>query len=229
MKFCIRVDDIGWAASKKIDHSLQLAREFHAAMQGLQYLAAVIPAWVGSKGLEWLASKPEGMAIALHGWSHKPDELRDRPIERLRDMIDNGARPLRNAGITIEHFVLPFNIYGTDLSFACFHEGIKFIWGGGTHDTVSPANWPTPPQPYPLDRITFVPSWLPTYAAALWKMGEDDTPLIETLPVILDNPGKAIITLHITWEAAHGSFKGVEWLVSQIKDRVITPAEYLQQ
>lgn len=232
MLFTVRVDDIGWIRNRFADPGLILAQRFHESMRGLPYLAAVIPEALDRPGLRWLQSKPEGMTIALHGFNHQPtengvaSEFHECDLDACRQRIGWGLNALRD--IKLRHMVLPFNAYTPPLAEACYLAGITHIWGGGLHDVTIPSNWPTPPQPYSLGRVGFVPSWAPTYAATLWRMGSDDIPLHETLPRIMDLPGKAVMTLHITWEAAKSDdFRGVTWLVEQIRDRAITAQEYL--
>ena len=232
MKFCIRVDDFGWTSSGTKDPGLEMAQKYHAAMQGLPYLAAVIPSCVDGKGLAWLRSCPDALTVAMHGFNHElsgskvASEFHDSNRAECRLRIALGKRALQN--VPVAHMVLPFNAYEPDLAEACYLEGLHFIWGGSSHCEREPSRWPVPPPPYPLGRVTFVPSWEPTYAATLWRMKPTDRPLEETLPALLDQPGKAIITLHITWEAAKcEDFKGVRWLVDLIRDRIISSEEYL--
>ena len=228
MKFCIRVDDLGFLPTdpKKSDDGLALAQRFHEAMQELPYLGAVIPSTVNQVGVNWLRSNPEGLTLALHGWNHEKSdgvesEFRNLSGDECRKRICAGRLWLLGNQGVIPHFVPPWNALEPNLIEACYHEGIKYIWG-------EPSNWPTPPQPYAMGRITFVPSWKPLYAATAWRMSTDTPPLSETLLTLLDQPGKAIITLHITWEAAKcNDFRGMRWLVEKIKDRVISPEEYL--
>lgn len=233
MRFCLRVDDFGWVANSVPDRKLSLAQKMHATFQGLPYLGAVIPSTLDHDGLAWLQSAPAGVTIAMHGFNHSysedgcASEFRNCDLQRCRQRIGWGKNSLKD--VAIRHFVLPFNAYAPDLSEACYLEGMGYIWGGGGHDYTHPSPWPTPPQPYSLGRTVFVPSWAPTYAACLWRMGSEDVPLCESLPRLLELPGRAVITLHITWEAAHcADFRGVRWLVERIGDRVITPEEYLR-
>lgn len=232
MKFVLRVDDIAWESNPKPDHGLHLAKRFHAAMQGLPYLAAVIPAAIDPEGLAWLQSNPPGMTVALHGWSHAysnsgvASEFHDCDFDQCRLRVSAGRNAL--PGIEIAHMVLPFNAYAPPLGEACYLEGVHWIWGGGAHDSTTPSAWPTPPQPYSIGRVGFVPSWARTYGATLWMMSAECDGLHKTLPKLLDHPGKAVLTLHITWEAAKCSdFDGIKWLVDLIGNRVITVGEYL--
>lgn len=240
MNFCVRLDDVGWSEQespspplKLADRGLELARRFHAAMQGLPYLAAVIPSALDRDGLAWLQTAPAGMTIAMHGFNHRisvdgvASEFRHLDLEQCRQRIECGRVALKD--VPIEHLVLPFNCYEPDLAEACYQSGINYIWGGGEHGSGCPSRWPTPPQPYSLGRVTFVPSWAPTYAATLWRMGPEDRPLESVLPRLLDLPGKAVLTLHITWECCHSAdFCGVKWLVAQLGDRAISVEEYLR-
>jgi hypothetical protein len=224
MQFVIRCDDFGFLPStpKQSDVGLRLARRFHEALSGLPYLAGIIPAFVDSGGLTWLSSKPAGLTIALHGWDHSrvdgvDSEFRGKSLEECREMLYRGQKLLNGPHA---HLIPPFNGMEPDLPEACYLEGIKYIWG-------APSSWPTPPQPHGIGRITFVPSWKPLYAATLWQIGRDDSPLNGILPSLLGQPGKAVITLHVTWEAAKcQNFEGVCWLVDLIGDRVISPDEY---
>lgn len=228
MRFCVRVDDVGWTPEKTADAGLQIAQRFHDAMCGLPYLTGIIPARVDDEGLAWLKSNPQGMTIALHGFEHDSKEEGGSEFAKLsqrecRDRLWWGSK----IGST-EHLILPYNRYQPELTEACYLEGIKYIWGGANHDAVYPSRWPTPPPPYPLGRVSFVPSWAMAYGATLWKIGVDDVPLKVSLPTIIDLPGKAVLTLHITWEAARSAtFDGVKWLVDYLGDRIISAEEYL--
>lgn len=235
MQFVIRVDDLGWISNGDPDPGLQLAQQFHAAMGGIPYLAAVIPAFLDEAGLRWLASTPEGMTVAIHGWNHKrsqnvSSEFHGLDQDSCRARIDRGRRLLRDeAKIEPDHLVLPYNAMEPPIPEACYHEKIGYIWGGGDHCAITPSPWPTPPQPYPLGRVGFVPSWALLYGATRWQMGADDRAIETVLHKLIDWPGKSVLTLHITWEASRGKkFEGVRWLVEQIRDRAITPEEYLR-
>jgi len=217
------------------DKGLRLAQRFHDAMQGLPYLAGIIPACLDDEGKEWLRSKPVGLMPALHGLDHEGpngarSEFRGLDAAGCQARIAAARGILAECGIETEHLILPFNAWEPELA-SCHDEGICYVWGGGTHNTTAPSRWPISPPPYPLGSLTFVPSWLKTYAATLWQMGADDRPLNTVFPDLLDLPGKAVITLHITWEAAksEGDFRGVKWLVDLIGDRVISPEEYLSR
>lgn len=227
MKFCIRVDDIGWLQNKQPDSGLELAQRFHAALAGLPYLAGVIPACLDQAGLEWLKSSPcGGMTVAQHGWDHRyvngvASEFHGMGLYECRKRISRGVNVFRANGIAPRHMIPPFNAIVPAFPNACYFEGIRYLWA-------APSSWPTPPQPFPMGHVTCVPSWLPVYAATRWAMSPTTLPLRETLPAVMDQPGKAVLTLHITWEAARcADFEGVRWLVDTIGDRVIGPEEYL--
>ncbi len=242
MRIALRVDDVGWTPveikrgnpAKQPDQGLELARRFHAALQGLPYLAGIIPAALDDAGVEWLATKPQGMTPALHGCDHglaadgSPSEFWGLRRSEIRSRMIAGKSMLRRAGLDTEHLILPFNAWEDMLEPVCVEQGIGYVWGGGNHEVKTPGDWPTQPQPYPLGRITFVPSWRPLYAACWHQLGPDDRPLKGVLPRLLDWPGRSIITLHITWEAKCPEFEGVRWLADQIGDRVISSGEYLQ-
>lgn len=226
------MDDIGWKSNGTTDEGLSIAQSFHAAMSELPYLAAVIPSSIDAAGAEWLQSKPEGMTVGMHGYSHRPavtdgrSEFAGMSEKRIRDRIAAGNQKL---GGIAEHFILPWNAYEADFAEAAYHEGVRYIWGAEDHGTSSPSTWPTPPQPYSLGRITFVPAWLLTYGVTIGKMSREDIPLCGTLPVLIDRKGKAVITLHITWEySKSATFDGVKWLVDTIGDRVISADEFLK-
>jgi hypothetical protein len=229
MKFALRVDDLGWIPTdpKEPDRGLRLTRQFHAAMQGLPYLGGVIPGVLDLDGLTWLQSRPEGLTIAIHGWDHQKvdgveSECRNKSLAECRGMIAAGRILLIGNNGAVPHFVPPWNAVEPDLPEACHLEGVRYIWG-------APSDWPTPPQPHPMGRVTFVPSWRPTYAATLWRMSAETPPLSETLPELLCQPGRAVICLHLTWEAVKcDDFRGVRWLVDLIRERVITPEEFLK-
>lgn len=229
MKFVIRVDDIGWSpkAVDKIDRELRLARRFHEAMRGAPYVAAVIPSMLDAAGLAWLQSAPAGMTIALHGLDHAPVEFRGLTGEQMRQRIQLSQE--RMAGITIADMVLPFNQYESGLECACRLQGIERLWGGGHHQHTDPSRWPTPPAPYPVGPILFMPSWKPAYAATLWRMSDECPALCDTLPQLLQSPGKCILTLHITWESGLcDHFEGVRHLIKTIGDEIIGVGGYLE-
>ena len=228
MRLCLRMDDAGWnpANEDKIDRGLELAQHCHALLHGLPYLAAVIPEAVDDAGLAWLQSKPEGMRVAMHGLDHGPVEFRGLKMERMRERICQARNAL--AEVPFEDMVLPNNQFEWGLGTACMHEGVKYLWGGGHHTRTDPSTWPTPPPPYPLEDIVFVPSWKPTYAAVTGWMRDDIPPLREVLPGLLDKPGKAVLTIHITWEAGlHKDLDGIRWLADEVGPYLIPAAEYL--
>lgn len=233
MKFVIRVDDLGILPDKTQDKGLSCAQRFHDTMRGLPYLGAVIPRFVDTDGSVWLKSKPEGLTVALHGWRHRKvddvaSEYRGMDLDRMRIYIQRGRDIFRSAGHEVVHTVPPFNAVEPDFADACYHEGIRYIWGAANHSTTTPSKWSVPPAPYPLGRVTFIPSWLPTYGATKWRMSAEDRPLNETLPHIKIREGIAVLTLHITWEASKSAtFDGVRWLVDTIGDRVISVDEFL--
>lgn len=238
MKFCIRVDDLGWTSEslsepplKRPDVGLRLAREFHAAMSGLPYLGAVIPTAADAGGREWLASAPAGLTVALHGLDHRrvddvDCEYRGRSLDEVRERIALGREFLGSAETV--HLVPPFNGLEPVVAEACKHEGIRYVWGGAQPNVRQPSTWPTPPQPHDWGRVTFVPSWAPLYGATLWRMGPDDVPLMDVLPSMIEAPGRAVLTLHLPWENAKApDFRGVRELVELIGPNVISVEEYL--
>jgi len=234
MKVVLRVDDYGWSPReatpspmKAPDDGLRLAQGFHAALGGLPYLAAVIPAAVDERGLEWLQSEPSGLTIALHGWSHRPagggvhSEFHDFDEAGCRALLDQGQRMLRTAAGPPRHFVPPFNAMEPALVDALWHEGLRYVWG-------APSAWPTPPQPYDLERLTFIRAWAPLYGASVWRQGPQDRPLLEVWQEVREWPGKAVMTLHLPWEYARNpGLDGLRRLVEAIGPAVIGPEEFL--
>lgn len=243
MKLCIRVDDLGWTdqesanpPAKTADVGLELAQKFHAAMQGRPYLGAVIPAAIDDDGRAWLASKPDGLTIALHGWSHDSgggafSEFHRDDTDAVREKIAKGQQRIfgKESENWTRHFVAPFNAYTPTLLDAMWHEGIRYAWGGTAPNTRAPSSWPTPPQPFEVGRMLFVPSWDPLYSATYWRMSAGAEPLMDVLPGVIDLPGKAVLTLHLPWELSKGgpSFGGVSDLVDRYGHAMISAEEYL--
>lgn len=232
MKFVLRVDDLGWRQNGQKDEGLRLARKMHQILAGMPYVGAIIPAALDEEGRQWLQTRPENLTPAVHGWNHAramdgvASEFRLCGPARCRKLIAEGMNAI---GRPIEHLVLPFNAWEHQLGEAAYLEGIRWIWGGGLHDTTSPSDWPTPPQPYSIGRLGFIPSWRPTYGAVLWNMGPGDRPIKENLARVRQLPGKCVLTLHITWEASREKeLEGIEWLVKQIANDVISASEFLR-
>lgn len=233
MNFVVRVDDIGWQSFNVPDVGMSIAKDFHAAMQDYPYLAAVIPSTLDHDGIAWLQSQPAGMTIAMHGLNHAKcddgvaSEFRSMDLKAIRQRIAWGKLAMKD--IATAHMVLPFNHYEPEVAEACRIEGVRYVWGGGSHDTSTPSQWPTPPQPYPLGCITFIPSWNQTYGATVGDMGDGNEALTDSLKGIINWPGKAVLTLHITWEYSKSAmFEGVKMLIDLIGDRIISVGEYLK-
>lgn len=231
MKFTVRVDDFAWTPQeaervpmKKPDIGMRVARRFHEAMQGVPYIAGVIPSCVDEEGRAWLGSVTHEMTVALHGYTHRPvdgvmDEFHGMPMEEMRRLLDLGQKRIGHT----KHFIAPFNSIERDLPEACWHEGIRYLWG-------APSTWVTPPQPHTIFRdVLFIPSWLPLYGATAWSQGGAPI-MLRDIPAMLDLPGLAVLTLHITWEAAKDeAFVGVRALVKVIRDRVVSPEEFCEE
>ena len=229
MIFVVRVDDVGWTAEasdrhpiKKPDAGLFLAQKFHAAMQGVPWLAAIVPAELDEQGVSWIRSAPAGMVPALHGWNHEcqlggeENEFWGLTREQCRARLKLGLEKL---GVPIRHFVPPFNALDQPLVDACADLGLEVIWGR-----------PEPEFPIPkvLGRVMFVPSSEELYGAAAMKMGVRQRALLDELPSQLDVPGVSCLTLHLPWEAHSGpGFQGVKTLASMIKDRAVDPDGYV--
>jgi hypothetical protein len=231
MKIAIRCDDIGWTDKaaepmpmKQRDVGFELAQRFHAAMGGVPYLGAIIPSMADGEAVEWLQSKPAGLVPALHGWDHRMregerSEFAGLSVVAMRDLLDNGRAVIGRT----RHLVPPFNAMAPGLAEACFHEGVKYVWGG-------PVEWPTPPSPLELEQGTLlIPAWARIYGATNWPQGTC-RPLLETCePSFLDLPGLAVLTLHITWEAARDpDFRGIARLAGRIGPWTISPDEFAE-
>lgn len=247
MKFCVRVDDLGWLPTesdteplpmKRHDTGLALAQSFHSAMGGAPYLGAVIPHVVrrDNDAQAWLASRPAGLTVALHGITHRPfkqipDEWHRTSDEQVRDLVGEAQNLLRiHCGGKAEHFVPPFNSPLRPAHCdALWYEGIRYVWGGGTHESRIPSGWHSQPPPYAVGRVMFVPSWAPLYSATLWRFGETPRTLLDALGDLRAIPGTAVVTMHITWEATHcgEAFVGVREFVEKHGQDIISPEEYL--
>lgn len=231
MKFCIRVDDIGLSnreadtvPDKLPDTGCEIAKRFHAAMSGLPYVAAVVPAALDEEGGNWIRSRPPGMTVALHGWDHSTragvaDEFHGMSVKEMRERIDWGQKKIG----PVRHYCPPFNGDEKGLYEACYHEGIRYIWG-------MPSRWPTPPQPWQVYReLLFIPAWRDLYGATGWKQGKDGVPpLLSTLPDYMKRDGVAVLTLHIGWQAAKNpDFSGVAAMADLIRGNVISPEDFV--
>ena len=224
MRIAIRLDDIGLQPFAGTDAGLQLARACHDAMQGSPYLGAVIPASLDDEGRGWLKSRPQGMTVAMHGVTHKmvaeriESEFAGRERRECATMIELGMLML---GVPVDHFVAPYNHYGANLDEALADNGIRYHWTGPTIE-----NDPSPVVH--MGRYVAVPAWKPLYGALLWPPGPG-RPLCESIPMIMERPGMAVLTLHATWEASQGKeFKGIRWLIERYADRIISPEIYTQ-
>lgn len=229
MKLMIRVDDVAMSPreaaqvpDKLPDTGCEIVRRFHAAMGGLPYLAAVVPAMLDEAGGDWIRSRPPGMTVALHGWDHTrrgtvANEFHGLTVEEMRNKIADGYKIVGGC----KWFVPPFNACEEGLFEACFHEGIRFVCG-------SPSKWPTPPQPWGVYReVTFVPAWAPLYGATAWSQGGGPV-LLKEIARYINEPGVAVLTLHgPTWEFAKDQdFVGVRALVKAVGANVISPEEF---
>lgn len=232
MKFVLRVDDIGWTCEpesekplKKPDRGLVLAKRFHAAFKGLPWIAGVIPESLDEIGKAWLRSVPEAMTVAMHGVTHRrvdnvDSEFRGLSVAQCENFLVAGQALL---GMKPRHFIPPFNVADPELIPALERTGFTTIWGQYEM---------TPKPPRSHGKLTYVPSFFPLYSATLAGMGVGQGPILNNLPKYLDEPGYAVITLHITWELAkcdHSDFEGIRELVRHVEGRVITPERYLEE
>ncbi len=228
MIFCVRVDDVGWTHEsstppplKKPDQGLREAARLHAALGGLPWLAAVIPATLDAAGAAWLASRPDGLEVALHGWDHQrvdgiDSEFRGRPEAQCRWMLRDGLAAL---GPTL-HFVPPFNALEPALLDALAKENFRFLWGN---------LWETPAPPFRSGGMTHIPAWRRLYGATRRRMSGSAPALIHEIPKVIDEKGFAVITLHLPWEAAEESgFSGVRELAGLIRHNTVSPSRYLE-
>lgn len=229
MIFTIRVDDVGWTATpadeaplKLPDASLELARRFHAALGGLPWLAAVIPATLDRDGAKWLRDNRGDIELAIHGWDHRrvdglDSEFRGIPEERCRAMLRHGLEVVE---APVRHFVPPFNALEPELASALPKEGFEVLWGG-----ISDA----PEVPFTAHGMAYIPAWRRLYGATRRRMSGSAPPLIGEIPPILDAPGFAVITLHLTWEAAaFDGFAGVRELAGLIRHNTVSSSKYLE-
>lgn len=226
MRFCVRVDDLGWTPKKELDRGLALARALHEAMGGRPYLGAVIPGILEPAELRWLHSRPAGLTVAVHGWNHSRGrsggecEFDGMDYRTCRQLLRHGVELL---GRGLQHFVPPFNGLTQALAAACFDEGLDRIWG-------APERGADIPAPVRGQYGWFLPSWLPLYGATMWSMAADRIPVLDTLErlALADTPAVAIVTLHLVWEAAFSpDFTGVRELSRRFGELIITPDEYL--
>lgn len=234
MKFAIRVDDLGWTHvprrdepnRKKRDIYFAAASEFHEAMGGFPYLGAVIPSETDDLALSWLKKAREGgLTVALHGWDHSMregarNEFEGLSMPTIRELLDRGQKLV---GPT-PHLVPPFNATVPQLAEACFHEGVKYIWGG-------PVKWATPPSPVELDKgVRLIPAWDRLYSATRWQQGEQPPILAQLAGNWWEKaPGLAVITLHLPWEFARDPrLLGVRELVSRVAEHLITPDAFAE-
>jgi hypothetical protein len=226
MKFLIRVDDIGMTPEespmppgKNRDHGLELAKKFNDAMQGVPWLAAVVPAMLDEDGVAWL-KQAKGVDVALHGWDHCEadgcrNEFENLSIDSCRWKISNGQ--LR-VGPT-PYFVPPWNAYTPNFIEAAWHEGIRHIFA-------APVQWETPPSPVELARgVKLWPAWSSLYGSLAWTQG--CKPILNTLPDLLGKKGKAVLTLHITWISARDpEFVSVRTFARMIAQHAISAQEF---
>jgi hypothetical protein len=223
VKLVLRVDDVGWNPDKSADRGLRFAQKFHEAMNGIPFLAAVIPACLDDDGRSWLRSGPAGVTVAMHGYKHLPAR-EGEPSEfytlTYRQCLQAIREAKKELSIKTRHFVAPWNHYTDELHDALAIEGFDSRWTG-------PENGGNPPGLYGGSFIN-IPCWRTLSGAFRWKMGPEDQALLDVIPGVSDRPGKAVACLHITWEGCKGEdFRGVREFVQKFSECVITPDEYL--
>lgn len=226
MKVVVRVDDVGWKPPEgedRQDNGLDLFHKFHAAMSGVPFLAAVIPACLDDAGRQWLESKPAGLTVGMHGVDHQREggncgEFSWLQKEQVVDRVKLGLS-LMPAGV--EHFVAPWNDYGEHLHDVLALAGVKYHWTEPEYS--ENPSWIERKQDYSI-----IPAWAPLYGCIAWPSGPGQSPMLERIPEIMKREGRAVLTLHITWEASRGGeFTGVQWLVANYRHLILTPEEYL--
>lgn len=233
MIFAIRVDDYGFTATetahpprKTRDVGLACARRFHAAMGGLPYLAGIIAAEVDADGGAWLASKPEGLTTAIHGFHHSYNEtpgvseFAGKTIAQTRDIIEHCRRII---GPT-PHLIAPFNKTPRSLLDACGFEKVPWVWA-------EPSSWPTPPSPhYEENGVWYIPAWARLYGAAGWAQGASTRALVDEARALRGVEGVAVLTLHLPWELARDpEFDAVKRLADAVADSVVSPDEFVSR
>jgi hypothetical protein len=203
VNYLLRVDDFGWTAeegdrppTKKADVGLRLARQFHEVLDGMPYLAGVIPACVDLEGVEWLEGEPVNMTKALHGFTHEDrgdrHEFEGMSPAIVRDKIAEGHRII---GPT-PYYIPPFNSLDHAHIPSLWHEGIRYIFG-------REQQWETPPSPTELAMgVRFIPAWARLYGALGWQQGAASRRLLDEMELTHDKDGLAVMTLHLPWEFA---------------------------
>lgn len=231
MKIMLRVDDFGWTSEeaenppmKKRDVGLRLAQRFHAALDGIPYLAAVIPAEVDVEGKKWLESRPKGMSVALHGWNHSDptgdrNEFQGMSADQVRARIALGRTILGSTPFLVP----PFNGLDPAHIESMWHEGIRYIFG-------REQEWPTPPSPVELAKgVKFIPAWTRLYGSLGWIQGAAKARLLDEIYDLYDQPGLAVMTLHLPWMAARDpEFKHVRSL-NPYAGHFIAPEEFVKE
>jgi hypothetical protein len=226
MKLCLRVDDLGLGPDKGPDIGLEFAQRCHEEMHGLPYLGGVIPGIIGPAGIRWLRSRPVGLTVALHGWRHEYGpggvecEFEGMEYRECRNLIRHGLDILKD--VPIKDFVPPWNAAPPNLIAACADERISRIWG-------EPFRTPDPPALESTSYGWFIPSWWPLYGATIWRMGEDRIPINDALRRLAWRAGAAVVTLHVTWEAAFSAkLDGVKNFVDRFGQCLISPDQLIR-
>jgi hypothetical protein len=224
MKFCVRIDDIGFRPHYELDAELCLAQALHKIFAGRPYLAAVIPGILDDVGADWIRSRPENMTPALHGWKHaKGVSGADSEFENMdeglcRSLIEQGLQIINR----VIDFVPPFNAVTPELLNACSAKGLATVWGQ-PYD--SPRPFPPELKPWGI----YVPSWLPTYGLTLWRASDVRRPVCEVMRENLQGEGVAVVVLHLTWEASFSpELRGVRALIDEFGDQLISPEQYIK-
>lgn len=232
MRWLLTVDDYGWTSEesekppmKKRDVGLRIARKFHETLNGIPYVAGIIPAEVDAEGLEWIRSNPHNMFVALHGYDHSDptgdrNEFKGMSESEVRQKVDAGQRVI---GPT-PYWIPTYNGLNPDQVAAMHHEGIRYIFGREQH-------WPSPPSTVEMDRgVVFVPRWKCLYGAFGWVQGGANQRLLDEMVDRCEQPGVAVMTIHLPWESArdpefrHAAVVGKVW-----RDYFITPEQFIAE
>lgn len=230
MILLLRVDDVGFTpeesdtvSGKRHDVGLSLAKRFYASLQGVPFLAACVPDSIDDVGVGWLKSRPKGLSVALHGYRHatmiQRNEFLNAGDFTIREKISAAQKRI---GPT-KFYVPPHNVIDAEHVEPLWHEGIRYIFG-------REEEWPTPPSPREMAKgVRFYPAWARLYGATAWTQGAATEPILDALPKVENAEGKAVITLHVTWQAAKDpDFLSVRVMAQRYGHLFISPEEFVK-
>jgi hypothetical protein len=228
MRFCIRIDDIGFRPHYELDAELCLAQRLHEVFSGRPYLSAIIPGILDDVGQDWIRSRPAGMTPALHGWKHDMgargghNEFEEMPEPACLALLDQGLRLIhRDDTPPVVDFVPPFNAVTPELLKACAGTGLKRVWG-------QPYASPQPLSPERRPWGVFIPSWLPSYGISLWRASDERRSVVEVMRENSKSGNVFVVVLHLTWEASFSpELRGVRAILEEFGDDLISPDQYV--